>query len=297
VVRYPVPTRRRGVVPIGPLEVTRTDPLGLATAARSHGDAARVWVHPRHHPLAAVPAGITRSLDGRIDRVPHGSITFATLREYVIGDELRHVHWRTSARVGELMVREHLDTSLPRMVILLDDRADSWSTVDAFEAACEAAASVVVAAAREDLPIALRLVCHDPPLIDVGLSTRTSRDQLHVDRPTSITTERAGGPHRGSAQALLDQLAEANLRAGGDLAEAANRLRQQRVGDTLLYLTGAGGLADLGQVTALRGPYPAVVVGVLGSDTPAPSTVHNVLVLDAADGVEFAAAWDGVRSW
>jgi uncharacterized protein (DUF58 family) len=80
--------------------------------------------------MQAVPAGISRSLDGRLDRVPHGAITFDTLREYVIGDELRHVHWRTSARVGELMVREHVDTSPARIVVLLDDRIESWPAFD-----------------------------------------------------------------------------------------------------------------------------------------------------------------------
>jgi uncharacterized protein (DUF58 family) len=285
VVAYPVPTRRRGVVPVGPLRVSRSDPLGLVEVARTHGATAQVWVHPRTHPLAAVPAGITRSLDGRVDRVPHGSITFATLREYVVGDELRHVHWRTSARVGELMVREHLDTSLPRTVVVLDNRAASW-TGESFESACEAAASVIAAAVREDLPVTLHLVCGEAAVAAAS---------------------------RGGAMPLFDRLAEAELTeaelaeaelTGAELATrtaaletATTLLRQRRVGDTLVYLTGAGGVADLGLVAALRGPYPAVVVGVLGADTPAPSTVHGVLVLDAADGAEFAAAWDGVRSW
>ena len=41
----------------------------------------------------------------------------------------------------------------------------------------------------------------------------------------------------------------------------------------------------------------AVVAAVFGTDAPAPSTVHSVLILNATDGPEFAAAWDGVRSW
>ena len=129
-VDYPVPTARRGVVPVGPLRVVRRDPLGLAGAARSHGSTATVWVHPRIHPLTAVPAGAARSLDGIVDRVPHGTITFDSLREYVVGDELRRVHWRTSARVGELMVREQLDTSLPRLVVVLDDRREAHPDPD-----------------------------------------------------------------------------------------------------------------------------------------------------------------------
>ncbi len=41
---------------------------------------------------------MARSLDGRIDKVPHGTITFDSLREYVVGDELRQVHWRSRPR-------------------------------------------------------------------------------------------------------------------------------------------------------------------------------------------------------
>src|SRR4029450_8403489 len=107
----------------------------------------------------------SRSMDGRVDRVPHGSITFAALREYVVGDDLRHVHWRTSARVGELMVREHVDTSLPRVVLLLDDRAGAHIVgaegEATFESVCEAAASVLVAAFREDIHVEIQLVCGD----------------------------------------------------------------------------------------------------------------------------------------
>jgi uncharacterized protein (DUF58 family) len=288
---YPVPTDRRGIVAIGPLRVVRRDPLGLARVARAHGEVAHVWVYPKVHLLSAVPVGVVRSLDGRVDRVPHGTITFDTLREYVVGDELRHVHWRTTARIGELMVREHLDTSLPRLVILLDDRlaahpdavgtkrADGTGTgadrtAESFEAACEAAASIVVAAQREELPLALQTVSGGI----VGGDGRRS------------TTVRP----------CLDLLAEARLRAGGDgedLDQAVARLRHRRAGDTLIYLTGPGDPADLAAVGSLRGAYPAIVVGALGGTGAVPSTVEGMVVLSAADGADFAAEWDGVRAW
>lgn len=269
VAEYPVPTDRRGVVDIGPLRVERRDPLGLARVARTHGGTSRVWVYPTVHPLAAVPVGVVRSLDGRIDRVPHGSITFDALREYVIGDELRHVHWRTTARVGELMVREHVDTALPRLVVLLDDRA-GVQTPDSFEAACEAAASIVVAAHREDLPLALHLV-------------------------SGVAVGGDGRRHTGS-RAYLDALAEASLHEGAQLSRATARLHQRRVGDTLIHLTGPGGRDDLGEIGALRGAYPSILVGILGADAAAPA-VADLPALAAADGADFAAKWDGVRSW
>jgi uncharacterized protein (DUF58 family) len=278
-VDYPVPTQRRGVVRVGPLRVVRRDPLGLLTLPRAHGDANQVWVYPKVHTLTAVPVGIVRSLDGRVDRVPHGSITFDTLREYVVGDELRHVHWRTTARIGELMVREHVDTSLPRLVVVLDDRlaahpgANREREADSFEATCEAAASIVMAAFREELPVTLHLVS--------GASTATK-----------------------TAQPYLDLLAEAVLRPeepsgrGKDsLDRAIAMLRHRRQGDTLIFLTGPGGADDVARVGTLRGAYPSIIVSTIGVADPTPSAVEGLLVLAAADGIDFARTWDGVRTW
>ncbi|MEU4591608.1 DUF58 domain-containing protein [Micromonospora aurantiaca (nom. illeg.)] len=273
VVRYDVPTHRRGVVPVGPLRVVRRDPLGLVALARGYGGTVPVWVHPRIHPLSAVPTGAGRSLDGRTDSVPHGSITFDSLREYVVGDELRRVHWRTSARVGELMVRENVDTSLPRLVVVLDNRASAHpdragGVAESFESACEAAASVVAAAVREDLPVQMLLVV-----------------------PAEVEPAGAAGP--------LDRLAAVELAdAGPDVLPAATgRLRRDRLGDTLVFLTGPGGRDDLGHVGALRGAYPSVVVGMFGADGPTAAGAAGLTVLDAADGAAFAAEWDGVRRW
>ncbi|NYH42081.1 uncharacterized protein (DUF58 family) [Micromonospora jinlongensis] len=277
-VRYDVPTHRRGVVPVGPLRVTRRDPLGLVALARPYGATVPVWVYPRVHPLSAVPTGAGRSLDGRVDGVPHGSITFDSLREYVVGDELRRVHWRTSARVGELMVRENVDTSLPRLVVLLDNRATAHpervgGVVESFESACEAAASIVTAAHRADLPVVLLFAAAEP-----------------------VTP--GGEVDGGGALGPLDRLAAAELSSDDDAVRAATtRLRQDRLGDTLIFLTGPGGRGELGHVGALRGAYPSVVVGVFGGAEPTPPGAAGLVVVDAADGAQFAAEWDGVRRW
>jgi uncharacterized protein (DUF58 family) len=289
-VRYPVPTARRGVIRLGPLQVTRRDPLGLIGVARTHGGTARVWVHPRVHPLAAVPVGIARSLDGRIDRVPHGSITFDTLREYVLGDELRRVHWRTSARIGELMVREHLDTSLPRIVLLVDDRAAAYpdrrdGVCDSFEHVCEAAASVLAAAVREDLSAQLLMVSGGPPI--------------------GTGEHRAAGP--ADTRPLLDRLAEAELvdtalpgsrgASPDPLTVITRRLRQHRYGDTLVHLSGTGRPDDLAMIGALHSGYPTIVAGVFGDPATVPSTVEGLHLLAVSSAADFASGWDGLGRW
>jgi uncharacterized protein (DUF58 family) len=280
-VDYPIPTARRGVVRVGPLRVTRRDPLGLVGVARTNGGTAQVWVHPRTHPLVAVPVGVARSLDGRVDKVPHGTITFDTLREYVIGDELRKVHWRTSARVGQLMVREDLDTSLPRVVVFVDDRRAAYRdrTEDGsadFESVCEAAASVIVATVRADLAVELLVVSAAHPL--------------------GTGAHRAAGP--ADASPMLDRLAEASPTAPPDaLDTATRRLRQHKLGDTLIYLTGSGRPDDLAPVGALAPGYPTIVAGVFGDQFGVPKAVAGMQVLAVADAADFAAAWDSLGRW
>ena len=156
------------------------------------------------------------------------AITFDTLREYVIGDELRHVHWRTSAqgrRADGPRAPRHqpapaswcCSTTAPRRT-----RTRRDGVAEPFEAACEAAASIVAAAVREDLPVALHLVS----------GARGS-----------------GGRRADTARPYLDLLAEADA-APGDAEPDGTALRTRcgtgRLGDTLVYLTGAGGRADLG---------------------------------------------------
>jgi len=280
-VDYPIPTARRGVVRVGPLRVTRRDPLGLFGVARTNGGTAQVWVHPRTHPLVAIPVGVARSLDGRVDKVPHGTFTFDALREYVIGDELRKVHWRTSARVGQLMVREDLDTSLPRVVVLVDDRRAAYKdlTEDGspdFEAVCEAAASVVMATVRADLAVELLVTS--------------------AAHPVGTGAHRAAGP--ADASPMLDRLAEAAPAAPPEVLDTATRrLRQHKLGDTLIYLTGSGRPDDLAPVGALAPGYPTVVAGVFGDQFGVPKAVAGMQVLAVADAVDFALAWDTLGHW
>ena len=169
--------------------------------------------------LRAVPAGMARSLDGRIDKVPHGTITFDSLRAYVVGDELRRVHWRSSAKVGELMVREQLDTAEPTIVVLLDDRASAHPDVragvaESFESACEAAASIVAAAVREDLPVSLHLVTAVAarPYLDVLTAATRGAGDLDATLRRVRGRRRGGGYSRGSEARGLDGAAHPGAR-------------------------------------------------------------------------------------
>ncbi|MFI7131901.1 DUF58 domain-containing protein [Nonomuraea sp. NPDC050153] len=172
-VSYPLPTDVRGEIPVGPLLLVRADPFGLTRRVRSYGSPVTLLVRPRTVALAVPPSGRAHHLEGPTsDNAPSGTVTFHTLREYVVGDDLRHVHWRSSARTGTLMVRQLIDASLPTTTVVLDTR-------DLTELAVDAAASVALAAARAGFPV--RLVTGEGPVPDAK-DPETVLDRLALVR-------------------------------------------------------------------------------------------------------------------
>ena len=117
---YPVDPQRRGRWPVGPLEVQRRDLFGLAGWTGPLGDPMLVAVRPEVTHLATS----NRSASTDVDRASAGARTPAaddsSLRDYRSGDDLRRVHWRSSARRGELMVRQDERAGRRPASVLLD---------------------------------------------------------------------------------------------------------------------------------------------------------------------------------
>lgn len=122
-VRYVVHAAKRGRWNLGPLVVTRADLFGVVRAPTSLGGVAEVAVWPAIATLPA-PASV---LVGEPDRVALGarspSTDDASLRDYREGDDLRRVHWRSSARRGSLLVRSDERAGMRPVTVLLDQPA------------------------------------------------------------------------------------------------------------------------------------------------------------------------------
>ena len=108
---YRVPTNRRGRYSLGPITLTVTDPFGLARRSWTAGAADEVTICPRVHELRPPPGapGRLRSASPFAVRFHAPAVDgeeFLTLRDYEVGDDLRRIHWRSTARTGELVVRE-----------------------------------------------------------------------------------------------------------------------------------------------------------------------------------------------
>ncbi|NEM91532.1 DUF58 domain-containing protein [Galbitalea soli] len=141
---YTLRPQVRGVYAIGPLEVEFTDPFGLAIGHATVGTSQSMYVVPAVLPLGeGGPLFVSGDGNARlIQRLAVGNEDDLMTREYRRGDALRRVHWRASARAGELMVRQEEQRSFPEARILIDTRSDGyvhdWSDL-AFENAESAA--------------------------------------------------------------------------------------------------------------------------------------------------------------
>ncbi|MEU5210727.1 DUF58 domain-containing protein [Streptomyces sp. NPDC020742] len=145
-VSYRVRSDLRGRYPLGPLELRLSDPFGMCELTRSFSSFDTLTVVPRTEPLPAVPlAGETAGHgEGRLHSPALAGDDDVIPRGYRHGDDLRRIHWRSTARHGELMVRREEQPQKARCTVLLDTResAHRGSGPDsAFEWAVTAAAS------------------------------------------------------------------------------------------------------------------------------------------------------------
>lgn len=143
-----VPTRSRGVHICGPYRIERSDLFGLWVWHVVRTQPMEALVLPRVTQLS--PAFVTQAIT-EAGQASAGSSTVSTLREYVVGDELRQIHWRSSARTGTLMVRQYVDVTRPMLVVLVDVDPDHYRSLDDLDDAVDLAASIALA--NIDLPV------------------------------------------------------------------------------------------------------------------------------------------------
>ncbi|TBN56105.1 DUF58 domain-containing protein [Glaciihabitans arcticus] len=128
---YELTPPRRGVFEIGPLSVVTGDPFGLVVGTVSLAGTHSLFVTPPVVDLSGngMPLEAGDGSSRVIQRSTSGSDDDLMTREYRRGDALRRVHWRASARYGELMVRQEEQRSRPEVRLLFDTRGDGYRDV------------------------------------------------------------------------------------------------------------------------------------------------------------------------
>ncbi|GAA2025769.1 DUF58 domain-containing protein [Agromyces tropicus] len=197
---FAVPTRRRAVIVAGPAVSVRGDQLGLLRREIRWTEPVELFVHPVTARLKPSAAGLVRDLEGDVTRtITDNDISFHALRAYEPGDALRNVHWRTSARTGQLMVRQYEETRRSQLLLVQATASEHYASEDEFELAVSVLASIGVQVVRD----ATRL---EAAAGDRRLGTAT---------PTALldATSRIASLD-GSAVPMRDVVREASRRAG-----------------------------------------------------------------------------------
>ena len=148
-VEYAVRSDVRGKFVVGPMTVRLTDPFGLVELDRMFVATSSLVVTPQVVPLPAIPlsGAWTGAGDNRPRAFASGSAEDVTVREYRRGDELRRVHWRSSAKAGELMVRREEQPWQSRATLFLDNRRSAHrgtGAASSLEQAVSLTASIAV---------------------------------------------------------------------------------------------------------------------------------------------------------
>ena len=182
---FVVPTGRRAVIPLGPPAAVRTDPLGLLRRDAVEQVTVELFVHPKIIALDSLSPGLQRDLEGQATRdLSTSDLAFHTLRDYVSGDNWRHVHWRSTAKAGKLLVRQFQDTRRSQLTVVVDGAFASYRTEAEFELAMSVAGSICVRAVKDQQDVCVVAASHavtaasQPRILDT-LARGVLADQGH----------------------------------------------------------------------------------------------------------------------
>lgn len=258
--QFVLPTDHRQIIAVGPATSVRGDPLGLFRRSLAMTESVPLYVHPKIARLENLGAGFLRDLEGQPTAdLSNNDVAFHTLREYQPGDDRRFVHWKTTARVGSLMIRQFVDTRRSHLAVLLDTQPASYGDSDEFELAVSLAGSLGARALRDEQDVTLTS----------GRGPLGSRDGQH----------------------LLDSLAGVELdpRGRGLVAQAA-MLHRTVSGVSIVALI-CGSTVPMSDCRAAANRFgPSVRLMILRSNTAGTSAIRPIgaaTVLDVAALAEF----------
>jgi uncharacterized protein (DUF58 family) len=187
-VTFRLTARRRGHYSVGPIRFTMGDAFGLFQGHREFSSRATVTVYPRVHRLEGLPVPLSQPF-GPVrtrEKAFEDPSNQAEIREYRPGDNPRHIHWKTSARMGQLMLKEYELNATTQMILVPDlfrgaqinRAAEGGPSTE--ETAVEIAASLADLGRRHKIDVGL--ICHGQERFAVrtGQGQRTFHEILEV---------------------------------------------------------------------------------------------------------------------
>jgi len=269
---YRLPTERRGLVQIGPLDLVVGDPFGLTKVRIRSAGQTELTIYPRIDPIAGLPETAGQDPDASQESptsLGRSGEEFFALRPFQIGDEMRKVHWPASARLDELQVRQ---TELPwqgRVTVLLDLRGDVHSE-PSLDLAVSSAASIITAVRRTgDL---VRLVATDG-------------------------TDSGFLPGNAAYTAILEYLATVPRGPAANIARLLESLSRSSHGGALVVVTGAIGEHDRTRIDAIRHRYSSLTTVTIDRSAWDPRAKEATFPDDRRDIIEVTRSHDFPTAW
>jgi hypothetical protein len=150
-----IPAYRRGVIDIGPITTVRTDLVGVLRRELEWADVRQLFVHPVTVSVPNTSAGLIRDLEGNPTvNLVDSDISFHAIREYAPGDGQRHIHWKSTAKTGKIMVRQFEESRRSRMVLILGMNRNEFAEDEEYETAVSVIGSLGMRAIRDGRDVA-----------------------------------------------------------------------------------------------------------------------------------------------
>ncbi|MDH3192786.1 MAG: DUF58 domain-containing protein [Acidimicrobiia bacterium] len=263
VANYQIVCRPRGIYTVGPAVLVLHDPFRFARRRSIVGGSDRLVVYPEVERLTGFP--VVRGRDpavhaSRPEFSHRGGEDFYTIREYRTGDDLRRVHWPTSAKRDQLMIRQLETPWQSQALVMLDVRSSAYSSPAAFEKAVKGAASVTshLFASGFETSVWTGAIALNP-----GESYAKMMETLAVVRPVSAF----------------------------DVVAAASRLQKSGRGGALIMVTGRPDRDLLAAHRLLSRDYPSTIALTVASPDGGAFQQLGVVTLDVETDQSWAAAW------
>lgn len=157
---------KRGVIDVGPMSVSRGDPVGALRREVVWPQIQTIHVHPVTAYIPSTGSGLLHDLEGLpSSNIVNADLAFHAIRDYVPGDARNHVHWKSTAKTGKLMVRQYEETRQSRIAVLIGTEAEGeYSSDDEFELGVSAAASLSLQAVRDGRELIVTTGAQQPEL-------------------------------------------------------------------------------------------------------------------------------------
>jgi uncharacterized protein (DUF58 family) len=273
---YRLPTDKRGILEIGPLRVEMADPFGIARITMTASGVSELTVYP--HTDTIVPVPLTSGNDPMAgaehpNALGRSGEDFYALRHYQVGDDLRRVHWPSTAKHDELMVRQDEQPWQGRATVLCDIRA-ATNTEESLELVISAAASIVTASSRrQDL---------------VRLLTTNGSDSGFA----------AGHAH---VEAIMETLVSAEASHDAAFRRVIDRAGRSSTGGALIAIVANMPPSEIERVSRLRQRFGSVTIVQFTASSwdpraPTPNGTAPPGVLRVTHQSPFVETWDKAMS-